>query len=269
MASETQQVTEGELEQLRVISRKVFGDRMEILAVDPKLLKYAPKNARYFQQHVFGQLVSNIQRDGLLASVPLCWRDPEGALWIVSGNNRIKAAIAAGVKLVVVLVWLEELSRGEFVSRQLSHNALVGEDDQNILGELWREVAHLEDRLYAGLDSKLIAELSDSSYKALGPPRVAYEHVALWFLPTEVAKLESLLEQCLEVFLSRKIYLSHIGDFERLFKAIVAIKQSKDIVNTSTAFSVLLDYAEMALRAEKEAHAEAGIQRDSATVQDA
>jgi ParB-like chromosome segregation protein Spo0J len=62
----------------------------------------------------------------------LCRILPDGKLEVVSGNHRIKASIQAKIKQVFVMVILREISQGDKIAIQLSHNSLTGEDDVNI-----------------------------------------------------------------------------------------------------------------------------------------
>lgn len=56
------------------VARLIYGDRATLRLVDPQKLRLLTKNARFMQKASFEQLVSNVQGDGMLSSVPLCHR---------------------------------------------------------------------------------------------------------------------------------------------------------------------------------------------------
>lgn len=97
----------------------------------------------------------NIASDKRLSSVPLCYRHEDGRLEVLSGNHRVKASIEAKIPVILVLVITETLDQSRRIAIQLSHNALVGEDDQSILANLWSKIETVKDKLYSGLDSEV------------------------------------------------------------------------------------------------------------------
>lgn len=48
---------------------------------------------------------------------------------VLSGNHRVQASVEAGIERILVMIIEEDLTRSQAVAIQLSHNALVGEDD--------------------------------------------------------------------------------------------------------------------------------------------
>jgi hypothetical protein len=104
---------------------------------------------------MFDRLTENIKRDGHLRSLPFCVRETNRAgneeLIIVSGHHRVRAARAAGVEKVFVLVDERELSRDEVISEQLAQNAIQGKDDPQVLAELYAEIEDIEKKIETGI----------------------------------------------------------------------------------------------------------------------
>lgn len=77
---------------------------MELRTVDPRNLKSNPANPRHSAagEHADQQLIANIKAVGLLQ--PPVVREEENGLIIIAGNRRIRAAIAAGLSEILVLV---------------------------------------------------------------------------------------------------------------------------------------------------------------------
>ena len=125
-------------EELATISQEMFGDGMRLVVVAPASLTLLKDNARFFKRETFRQLRDNIAADKRLSSVPLCYRHEDGRLEVLSGNHRVKASIEAGIPHILVLAVTEELDKSRRIAIQLSHNALVGEDDQrHFWANLW------------------------------------------------------------------------------------------------------------------------------------
>jgi hypothetical protein len=52
----------------------------------------------------FQALVENVKKDGNLSSLPLCYREKDGKLRVLSGNHRVQAGRQAGVEQILVMV---------------------------------------------------------------------------------------------------------------------------------------------------------------------
>ena len=71
------------------------------------------------------------------------------------------------------MVLLGELSESYLTAIQLSHNALVGLDDPQILSSLWAKVQDIQDRLYAGLSSDALGEVEKVKLVTFTTPSLA------------------------------------------------------------------------------------------------
>jgi hypothetical protein len=228
-------------ETLRAISQQIYGERLELRIVDPKSVRLLKKNARYMPKEVFDQLTRNVERDGQMESTPLCHTLKDGTLEVISGNHRIEAAIKAKLKEVLVMVIPRELKPGERIAKQLSHNAIAGQDDKHLLAELWREMDTIEEKLYSGLDSKVIEELEKVKFSGFGPEQIRTEQVMLWFLPEEIESIEKVLTALDMASTAKRVYLAPLSHYQKLFDLIVAKKKSDNIKNTAVAFMTLID----------------------------
>ncbi|MFQ5731912.1 MAG: ParB N-terminal domain-containing protein [Planctomycetaceae bacterium] len=227
-------------QQLAETSRVIFGDKARLRVVDPKDVQLLKKNARYMKKSVFDQLTANIEHDGFLSSVPLCQELGDGRLEALSGNHRVKAAIRAGVERIAVIV-LPRQSQNRKLSIQLSHNALTGDDDKDLLAELWCGIQGLDEKLYSGLDSELVDDLDSSRFLGFSPARPQCRRLVLWFLPEEVAALDELLDEAAAEAAADETYAAPAEHYERLVDALAKTKQLQNIKNTAVAFMWLLN----------------------------
>lgn len=237
---------EKENQELLAVSEKLFQGTMILQIVNPKDLVFLKENARYFKRETFRQLRENIQNDQKLSSVPLCYKLGDGKYEIISGNHRVRASIDAGLEKILVLVITEELSKSKRIAMQLSHNALVGEDDESILASLWEQIDSINDRLYAGLDSNAIKELSDDiEFVNFSTPQVSTHLVTFAFSDGETERLSQIVDELENA--AKKSALVLVGmkeQYEPFMKIVADIKHSEKIKDSSLAMVKLLSVAE-------------------------
>lgn len=229
---------------LSALSRQVFGAGMELMAVDPKSLTLLKDNARFFKRETFRQLRDNIAADKRLSSVPLCYRHEDGSLEVLSGNHRVKASMEADLPHIIVLVITEEMEKSKRIAIQLSHNALVGEDDQSILANLWAQIESVNDKLYSGLDSEVVKELGDVELVNFSTPQVPAHMVTFMFTDGEKDQLSEILDMLADAAKkSSAVYVcpaEHYGGFTKL---IADVKNAEKIRDSSLAMTRLLEIA--------------------------
>lgn len=204
-------------------------------------LENAPKNARFMRNEVFTRLVDNIRKDGALESVPLCG-DIDGKLRVLSGNHRVQAAIAAGIDESMVLVRTDISSRSEEIAKQLSHNAVVGEDDPQALHELYEEIADLDWQEYSGLDDNAFGDLPNVQLTALSEAQLEYQTVTFVFLPEELERVEKAFAAFRELAGNNEVYMARWSEYDRLLDRLALLGKQKKIHNTAAALMYLLDH---------------------------
>lgn len=246
-------------EELASISREMFGDGMRLMVVTPASLTLLKDNARFFKRETFRQLRDNIAADKRLSSVPLCYLHEDGRLEVLSGNHRVKASIEAALPLILVLVITEELEKSKRIAIQLSHNALVGEDDQSILANLWAQIESVQDKLYSGLDSEEIKELGNVELVNFSTPQVPAHMITFMFTDGERDHLSEILDLLADAAKkSSAVYVCPAEQYEAFTKLITDVKNAEKIRDSSLAMTRLLeiaaDYLEkQAVEASKEA----------------
>lgn len=217
------------------------GGAFKLALVNPADVQTPAKNARFMTQEQFAALVANIKRDGQLSSIPFCVKKAD-AFHVLSGSHRIKAAVAAGLTSVIVLYTDEALSRDREVSIQLSHNAIVGQDDATLLRELWSEISSITEKLYSGLDDKHLGKLEDVPGSGLGPVRLEFRAVMLLMLPEEEERFAACCQEALDrASAADSIYLARLADFDRLMQVLAKVKKEHNVRNTAVALSIILD----------------------------
>jgi len=218
----------------------------EVAIVRPQDCVGQKKNARYFTPEKFAQLVQNIKRDGRLESVPLVYAIEDGKYSIISGHHRIDAAKEAGLEQILVFVTTPE-SRDEIVSKQLSHNALVGKDDPMLLAELFNSIAEMDLRLASGLSD----EVSKISYASLNFRVGEYKELVLMFLPEQLEDLEAKMTEIANSSIADKnstVFLASLADYEKFTATLRQIKKVENIKNNATAVQRMAELAQERLQ---------------------
>lgn len=190
----------------------------------------------------FRQLVDNLKLDGALTSAPLVYQGT-----VLSGNHRVQAAIEAGIEEGDVIEILTPLDDKRQVALQLSHNAIVGQDDPGMLAELYGAL-DIEWKQYSGLTDAALNDIHELDVNALALGQPEYQELVLLFLPEEQAAflralktVEGKLKKGVPVIVGR------FEDFDRFFEAVVAMKKIKGVHNSALAVRMIAQLALTAL----------------------
>ena len=224
--------------------------------VNPKDIELLKKNARFMRNDVYRQLVDNVKREKALESVPLIYRGPDVEKPIaLSGNHRVMAARDAGLKEILCLVITKQISEEERVAKQLSHNAIAGQDDLQVLKDLYDSIQDLNLKAYSGIDEELRKQLANIKFSAISEPRLAVKTVSFLFLPREVDLLKQVLEQVDKALETDSNYALMKRDYQEFFDALVSVKAKLKVKNSAAALMTLVRLGVEALDAKQGAAA--------------
>lgn len=230
--------------------------RTRVITIDPTRLVLLEVNARFMRHEVFTRLVENIKRDKVLTQLPFCallgyyregdevptWEDGTKKYEVLSGNHRVKAAIAAGLKTIEVQVTDDPLSPDERRAIQLSHNAIAGEDDPAILKTVYESIEDLDMRAYSGLDDKVLQLLANVETATLAEAGLDFQTITMTFLPDERAEVEAIWEQVKERAAgSKAVWLARWSEYDKFLDSLEAGGASYSIRNTATALLIVLE----------------------------
>lgn len=212
--------------------------------LDPKSLNLLKTNARYMTHEQFAALVSNIKRDGQLTSTPLVARQPEG-LVVVSGNHRVKAAMEAGLSKIFCLVTKETLSQDRLIALQLAHNAIVVQDDAEVLRQLYNTILDVDLEMYSGLDDKTLGQLAETKPLSIAEANLDFETMTLVFLPTELEAAQKAFATAAKVVRDNRAWFARFEDYDTWLDTLRQVSQGTGVANVATCVSVILRHFEM------------------------
>lgn len=228
----------------------------KVIKIDPRKLKLLEVNAHFMRHEVFMRLTENVKEDNTLTSVPFCaiynyftdadaiplLDDGTPLYEVISGNHRVKSAIAAELAEIAVMVTDEPLSPDRRKAMQLSHNALVGEDDPATLKMIYGGIEDLTMRLYSGLDDKRLDMLEKVSPGALGEANLQFQPVSFMFLPDELDQVKEVWEIAKKQAGSAKLlWLARMSEYDTLMDALEATSASYGVKNVTTALIAILE----------------------------
>ncbi|MBI5954353.1 MAG: hypothetical protein HY865_22075 [Chloroflexi bacterium] len=228
----------------------------KIIRIDPRKLKLLEVNAHFMRHEVFMRLTENVKEDKALTSVPFCaiyqyftaddpiqrLEDGSPQYEVLSGNHRVKSAIAADLPEIDVMVTDEPLSPDRRKAIQLSHNALVGEDDPATLKMIYGDIQDLTMRLYSGLDDKRLDMLDKVSPGALGEANLQFQPVSFMFLPDELDQVKEVWEIAKkEAGAAKLLWLARMKEYDAVMDALEATSSSYGVKNVTTSLIAILE----------------------------
>lgn len=226
----------------------------EIRRVAAKALKPRGKNARFMTAEQMKLLTENIQRDGTLTSLPLAYLRDDGTLELISGHHRVEAAKAAGLDEIEAIIITTRLSETRLTGLQLSHNAITGQDDKNVLADLYGTL-DLEMRRYSGLTDDSFEGFDGLGLDSLGIGAITYEELRISFLPNDRDEFLAYLKRVSAEAAKRPTIAAPREDFDEFFDTMIAVKEGLQILNAGLG---LLAMARLASERLDQLNAEAG-----------
>jgi hypothetical protein len=219
-----------------------LGNGLELWKVPSSALREQDVNARSMPKAMFERLSQTIARDKRLESLPLCAKTERG-LEIVSGHHRVRAATAAGISELFVLVDVTGLSRSQIAAKQLAHNAIEGADNEQLLAEIYRQIEDAEAKLEAFIDQKLDVPLPTVKIDGLDVD-MDFKTVLLIFLP----RVKDRLDKAIEYLRSSGqkldgIYIAAESDYSPVENAVRRIHEEYDVRVVADIIGKMADLA--------------------------
>jgi ParB-like chromosome segregation protein Spo0J len=219
-----------------------LGNGLELWKVHPAALREQDVNARSMPKAMFERLSQTIARDKRLESLPLCAKTERG-LEIISGHHRVRAATTAGISEMFVLVDVTGLTRSQIAAKQLAHNSIEGQDNEQLLAEIYQQIEDAESKLEAFIDAKLDVEVPRVKIEGLDVD-MDFKTVLLIFLP----RVKERLDRALEYLRSSGqrldgVYIAADSDYAPLEEAVRKIHEEYDVRVVADIIGKMADLA--------------------------
>jgi len=217
---------------------------VEIRRIPLRSLRRQEVNARFMRKEQYDRLVRNIADDGCLTSVPLAYQpDPSVDPELISGHHRTQAALEAlGADVEAdVMVVLDEQSLSEIRARQISHNAINGEDDLATLKQMYEEIDDVDWRAYSGVDDKTLELMEQVDLSSLAEANLEFQTVQIMFLPHEKEEAEQAFDDARKLVTAEARWLAALEQHEPVLAALELARNSYSVGNIATALGVILE----------------------------
>lgn len=212
-----------------------------IIEVDPRELTLLKENARFMRHEEYQRLVANIKKDGVLTSAPFAWLDRStGKYEVLSGNHRVQAAIAAGLQTIPCIVTDDEIPEERRIAIQLSHNAIVGQDDPDTLKRLYDKILNLDLKEYSGLDDKTLQLLDKATSQAMSEANLEFQTLSIVFLPDELKEAQRVIDRAKdEVKNSDAVWLAKESEYDKWLDSQETVSSAFNVKNVSAAMRII------------------------------
>lgn len=229
-----------------------IADGMFVRWVDVAALREQDVNAQVMQPQQFARLTANIKDRGMLESLPYCYQPGgEGVVEIVSGHHRARAARAAGLKQIPVIVDTRPMTSSQKASKQIAHNELHGSPDEALLRQLAALITDVDDMLASGLGEDYLPTVEPDK-TSMDVPSAAFDWrtVTLTFLPKQMDTLTDVIDTIGSVDLAG---VAPVTLFEDFAKACYRYGRIKEVKAIGTTIALLTEIAQREIQAHRDA----------------
>lgn len=226
-----------------VPQRFALTDDLHVVVVPLDDLREQDVNAQMMEPRHFDRLTQNIQDRGMVESLPYCHQpDGAGPISIVSGHHRARAARAAGLTAIPVIVDTRAMRRSEILAKQIAHNELHGSPDEAILRQMVAMIDNVDDLLTTGLPEDFLPTVgADDTSLDLPHAEFDWRMITLLFLPGDLADFTAALDMIDKH--SEMVGLAARADFEAFAQAAIKYGRLTNIRNVATAVAAIIETA--------------------------
>jgi hypothetical protein len=204
-------------------------------------LKEQEVNPRSMPQKMFDQLIDNVKNTKALESVPLCAQVGD-AIHIISGHHRTRAARAAGIKYILVLLFTD-LPVSRVKSKQLAHNNISGRDDPELLRRVFEQIVDVQAQFEAFVDARVFDSIPETvSFKPIDVNmQAAAKTIVIVFLDTQFKNFDAAVQALMPKVQPDKVYLASKDAFEGWKDTLNRVREECDIVSVPAALAYMAE----------------------------
>lgn len=214
-----------------------LGSGLKIARVNIEELREQDINARVMSTDMFNRLAANIKKDNRIESLPFV-AETENGLEIVSGHHRVRACRTAGVTDIFVILDDTGLDRDSIRAKQLAHNSLQGEDNKQIVREIYEMIEDAEKKLEAYISPELNDELEKLAIKDIVFD-VDIKTILVTFLSYELDTFERCAKKLNESY--SELYVADIENIKLFTECVKRVNKEYDIRAMNTALTKMAE----------------------------
>jgi len=198
------------------------------------------KNAHFMDKGTLDKLVDNVSNDGFLSQLPFGMKqNADGKYLILSGNHRLKASIKAHLEYILIL-YIDEVDKDTQLAYQLSHNALVGKDDVQMLQDIYAEMKTIESKEFSGLNGLQFVDIEKLQIASIGDADIELTEMKFLFIENKTNDVKRVLAELESQKLGENCNIV-VGSFEEFIKTMTEVKKAYNIKSNTVAFGRMID----------------------------
>jgi len=204
------------------------------------------KNAHYMEKEKLDRLVENVAKDGFLSQLPFGMkRNADGKYLILSGNHRLKAAIKAKLEFIMIL-YIDEVDKDTQIAYQLSHNALVGKDDIQMLKDIYKEIESIEAKEFTGLNGMNFLDIEKLNVSAINDGDIELTEIKFLFVESRKMEVRQVLAELERQNIDKECSIV-VGSFDAFIKTMTEVKKVYGIKSNTVAFGKMIEICKEAI----------------------
>lgn len=209
-------------------------------------------NARSMSPAAFDRLTATIAKDGRLESLPLLALTGDDELEIISGHHRTRSGRSAGLTEYFALVDETGLDRDYIRAKQLAHNAIEGEDEAQLVAQIYEAIGDIEARLEAFVTppTEPMPAMTIPSLDLGMESRT----VSVAFMPYQLDRFEAAAAEVAELVPqdTDRLWLLERDMLERWISVTKRLRKVYDVRAMGAVFTRMADLVEEALGLERD-----------------
>ena len=155
-------------------------------------------------------------------------------------HNALQAAISAGLETIPCIITDDDMSEEQRIAIQLSHNAIVGQDDPDILKKLYDKILDIDLKEYSGLDDKTLGLLDKASSQAMSEANLEFQVLSIVYLPDELKEAQRVIDTAREAVKGcDNIWLATDSEYEKWLDAQETASSAYNVKNVSAAMQLI------------------------------
>lgn len=210
---------------------------LSIWKVHLDVLREQDLNARVMDGEKFSALVHAVEQDKRLESLPLCtWQINKAGneeLGLISGHHRTRAARAASVMEIFVMVFDEKLDAGWLKAKQLAHNSINGVDDPQKVAEIYNSIEELKAKIASTIKPEQLKYEADNIKSEDLRLKMDFEILNILFLSNQKEDFELALK-LIQADSGENIFVAEYQAFDKFKKAAQKVSKADNIRNVSS-----------------------------------
>lgn len=230
-----------------------LGEGLELWKCHIDDLREQTKNARTMTPKMFKRLAETIGKAKRLEQLPFAALRRDGErdrLELISGHHRVRASRTANVLHIFVLVDVTGLSRGDVVAKQLSHNAIMGQDDPDILAQLFEELENIDQMMESAVDPEALTIANTMPPVSIDAVTVDAEikTMTIIFLPSQVNDLDRVC-QYVKALIGDEAAVAQRDQYDQFVHTIQRLGAKEDIRAIGSILAKMIEITERYLEA--------------------